>query len=296
MAIKITFRSHKGGVAKTTLTYNAATYLTLKGFKVLCVDTDPQGSLTDVLTHKWTKKLVDGKLQWFGEPCVDIKGISTKSLFEGKPDGDEILTSSHGIDLIYMLPNNFQAGVMMSNTENCARFLSSINKLIGDYDFVFFDLPPTVTTYVISILTDVDYFVVPQTVAANLVAASGEYKIINSISRTQNLLGVVINKMDQYSREHVRAEEILREKLGNEIFSSTIHQSSAIDTSLARNIPLNKVPGGAKAYKEMQNVFEEMLARIYIKQALALKNGTFTGTPKEKQRVIDYIKAHSAKK
>ena len=183
-----------------------------------------------------------------------------------------------------MLPNNFQAGVMMSNTENCARFLSSINKLIGDYDFVFFDLPPTVTTYVISILTDVDYFVVPQTVAANLVAASGEYKIINSISRTQNLLGVVINKMDQYSREHVRAEEILREKLGNEIFSSTIHQSSAIDTSLARNIPLNKVPGGAKAYKEMQNVFEEMLARIYIKQALALKNGTFTGTPKEKQR------------
>ena len=112
----------------------------------------------------------------------------------------------------------------------------------------------------------------------------------------KNVIFITRNCNDEEKKWDMPAEEILREKLGNEIFSSTIHQSSAIDTSLARNIPLNKVPGGAKAYKEMQNVFEEMLARIYIKQALALKNGTFTGTPKEKQRVIDYIKAHSAKK
>lgn len=297
MAIKITFRSHKGGVAKTTLTYNAATYLTEKGFKVLCVDTDPQGSLTDVLTHKWTKTNIDGDLMWHGENCVNLEGISTKSMFDGSySDSDKILRASHGIDLIYMAPNNFQAGVIMSNTDNCARFLTEINKVIEPYDFVFFDLPPTVTTYVISILTDVDYFIVPQTVAANLVAASGEYKIINSINKADNLLGVVINKMDQYSREHIRAEKLLREKLGNEIFSSTIHQSSAIDTSLARNIPLNKVSGGAKAAKEMQAVFEEMLARIYVKQAKSIQNGTFKGNDKEKQRVVDYIKSRMSEK
>ena len=42
----IAFANQKGGVAKTTTTLNLAVAFEEKGFRVLCVDMDPQGNLT----------------------------------------------------------------------------------------------------------------------------------------------------------------------------------------------------------------------------------------------------------
>ena len=45
----ITLFNHKGGVSKTTTTFNLAWTLTAKGKKVLLVDGDPQCNLTGLL-------------------------------------------------------------------------------------------------------------------------------------------------------------------------------------------------------------------------------------------------------
>jgi len=45
-AKRITVFNHKGGVGKTTLTYNIAAALSMLGKKVLLVDSDPQCNLS----------------------------------------------------------------------------------------------------------------------------------------------------------------------------------------------------------------------------------------------------------
>jgi chromosome partitioning protein len=46
MAQKIVFFNHKGGVSKTTTTYNLGWKIAEKGKRVLLVDADPQCNLT----------------------------------------------------------------------------------------------------------------------------------------------------------------------------------------------------------------------------------------------------------
>jgi len=47
----ITLLNQKGGVGKTTLAAHIAAGLSLRGKRVLAIDTDPQGSLTNLFGH-----------------------------------------------------------------------------------------------------------------------------------------------------------------------------------------------------------------------------------------------------
>lgn len=46
MSKTITFSASKGGVGKTTMTFNFASFLVRQGYKVLLIDSDYQGNLS----------------------------------------------------------------------------------------------------------------------------------------------------------------------------------------------------------------------------------------------------------
>ena len=82
----ITLYNHKGGVSKTTTTFNLAHYLSQSGKKVLTVDADPQANLTELMLAPLIAEL-DGREQQTGEK-YELEGTSLLELLKPRIDGD----------------------------------------------------------------------------------------------------------------------------------------------------------------------------------------------------------------
>lgn len=82
----ITLYNHKGGVSKTTTTFNLAHYLSQAGKKILAVDADPQANLTELMLAPLIANL-DEKEQKTGEK-YELEGTSLLELLRPRIDGD----------------------------------------------------------------------------------------------------------------------------------------------------------------------------------------------------------------
>ena len=82
----VTLYNHKGGVSKTTTTYNIAKYLKNKDKKVLVVDADPQCNMTEMLLCDVIEKM-DEEAEKTGE-IKELPGTSLLEILEPRFDGE----------------------------------------------------------------------------------------------------------------------------------------------------------------------------------------------------------------
>src|SRR6266849_4725066 len=153
----------KGGVGKTTLTLNLGASLGLRGKKVLLVDLDFQGTLsnmalppelvTDYRDKGWT---TDALLNANG-------GIPVRSLhFSTKDAGNcRAMIARERLELVEF---EWQSRFFV-NPQQEARFLVQkalqVPEIFQQFDYVLFDCPPRMSTACINALTCADYLVVP---------------------------------------------------------------------------------------------------------------------------------------
>lgn len=274
MAKVVSMLNMKGGVGKTTLTYNLAWYAAQRGHKVLAIDLDPQSNLTqtfmgDAGYHDFLASTAQSVADIFEKSSGVTAGIMHK--VEEGTDGS----------LIHLVPARIELSKTIKNPaakeHKLRRFLARYKP---HYDLVLIDCPPTD-----SILTDAAYYasdclVIP--VKLEKLAIIGlpllkcsidEFNAENTGEYEISVAGIIFNDVesgDPPSPEHRicrRDVNDFAKQNGWHVFEHEVKQSKAYVNSIRESKPMSEaLRSREKVVEQFFSVGEEFLRRVGVER------------------------------
>jgi chromosome partitioning protein len=244
----IAFANQKGGVAKTTTTLNLAVAFAESGYRVLCVDLDPQGNLTmsqGIDPDKVEKSLYDVLVN-----DMPISEIIVKR---------EIDIAVASIDLA-------GAEIAMSTKIGRERSLEkALKEVSGNYDFVCIDTPPSLGLLTINALTAANKVIVP--VQCEYLSMRGLVQLQNTLRMIQENLnpdvkieGILPTMLDSRTVHAKEAVEILEENFGDLVFRSRIKKAIKFAEAPVKGSSVLKYDSGSSAANYYRELAKEVLA------------------------------------
>lgn len=226
----IAIANQKGGVGKSTTAANLGIGLADTGKKVLLIDFDAQGSLTESLGYEPDN--IEITVSTMLEKTMNEKNISPT---EG------ILHHDEGVDL---MPANIElSGMEVTLVNTMSRelilkdYLQNVRK---NYDYILIDCTPSLGMLTVNALTAADSVLIP--VQAQYLPIKGLEQLIKTIGRVRKHLnpnleieGILLTMTDNRTNLSKETSKILRENYGRQIkiFQSEIpHSVRASETSI----------------------------------------------------------------
>ena len=241
--------SQKGGTGKTTAVRTLTDIFRRTGLRVLAVDLDPQGNLSDYLD-----------VEPEASPTIaDVLAGRAKSK-DAVHDG--IIPANLGLAEAELM-----LGGKMGRELTLKR---ALRELEGDYDVILIDCPPALGLLTVNALVASDYALL--SAEAQYFALQGVEQALEVIELARESLnpglewlGVVLNIADMRTRHSREAFDSLREHFGEKLFDTTIRASIAYAESAERALSiLDYRPDLGVDYL---NVADELLRRLRLEPA-----------------------------
>jgi len=244
----ISFANQKGGVAKTTTTLNLAVAFAESGYRVLCIDLDPQGNLTmsqGIDPDKVEKSMYD----------VLVHHIPLTDIIQHR----EIDIAVASIDLA-------GAEIAMSTQIGRERSLEkAIRGVQSDYDFVCIDTPPSLGLLTVNALTASDSVIVP--VQCEYLSMRGLMQLQNTLEMIKENLnprveieGILPTMLDSRTVHAKEAVELLEENFGDTVFKTRIRKAIKFAEAPVRGASVLKYDPKSNAADYYRELAKEVLA------------------------------------
>ena len=250
--------NQKGGVAKTTTTLNLGIGLARLGKKVLLIDNDPQGSLTEALGYQEPDRLETTMAQimeWvLNEEDFDLEA--------------GILHHEEGVDL---MPANISLSGLevslvnaMSRESILKQYLDTVNK---QYDYILLDCMPSLGMLTINALAASDNVVIP--VQAAYLPAKGLEQLLMTVNKVKRQInpklkidGILLTMVDNRTNYAKDISSLIRETYGEKIkvFDTEIPHSVRAAEIAAEGISIFKHDPKGKVAEAYRNLTKEVIA------------------------------------
>jgi chromosome partitioning protein len=243
----IAFANQKGGVAKTTTTLNLGVALAEQGKRILAVDLDPQGNLT--MSQGWNPDEIE------------------RSMFDvlvHKLPITEIVRNNE-IDLAVSSIDLAGAELSLSSMIGRERALEkALMPVLGDYDYVLIDTPPSLGLLTINALVASNGVIVP--VQCEYLSLRGLVQLENTLTMIrenlnpnvaiQGILPTMFDKRLLHSREAV---EILQENFGDLVLNTKIRKTVRYAEAPVKGMSVLKYDPSGEAASMYRDLAKEVL-------------------------------------
>lgn len=244
----------KGGVGKTTTVTNIAAVLAEKGKRVVIVDFDPQGNAS--ICFGIDPDSLDKTIYNVFTGEAELKDIIIKTKF-----GVDIIPANDDLSQLDMLI--LQNSDTFTNPTHVLR--DALAPVIEKYNYIFIDLPPSLSLLTINGLSAADEVIIPM--QCEYLATSGVNKLLRTITNVKNtynpdlkicgIVGTMFNSRTNLSTIVLQEARKFFKEAGIKVFDTTIARSVRFGEA-----PMNGEPAVARfkddAVQEYKRLTEEI--------------------------------------
>lgn len=248
----IAFLNQKGGSGKTTTALNIGAGIAQAGYKVLMIDSDPQGNLSTSAGLK-----------------LDEESITLYEVLKGEASINEAV---HNINNNYdLVPTDIrQSGADIELSGVIGRELlikEAIADLKKEYDYILIDCPPSLSVITLMGLTACTNVIIP--VQAQFLALQGMTQLLNTISlvkkRTNQgikLTGVVLTMYDPRRSLDNTVQDKINAILPGKIFNTVIANNVSLAEAPAYGLDIYTYKNNSKGALQYAELTKELLERL----------------------------------
>ncbi len=208
--------NQKGGVGKTTTAINLAASLAANDFRILVIDSDPQGNATTGLGV-----------------AKDPQRPSLYHVLLGGADLTDAVVSTnfHGLDVVPADKNLVGANLELVELEHREfRLREKLLSVRNSYRFVLIDCPPALDLLTLNALLAADSVLVP--IQCEFFALEGISELMDTIERVQNSFehplaveGIVLTMYDDRTNLTRQVAADLKDFFKDKVFDTVIPRS-----------------------------------------------------------------------